>query len=578
MRLSDIIADHLKSIGVEHVFCLTGGASLHLIHSINNSDINCLPMQHEQAAAMAADGYSRIGDQIGVAVVTSGPGATNLITGIAGAFYDSVPCLFITGQVATFRSKQDTGVRQLGFQETDIIDICKTITKYQVKITDPKQIKYELQKAISIAKSGRPGPVLIDIPDNLQRIDLEEAQLEQFLPESETSNNDLNVDLCLNELYKAKRPMIVLGVGVKLAHAHKEVNKLINQLKIPFVPTWGAADLIDNKNQYYCGTFGTHGIRSANFAVQNSDLILSIGSRLDTKATGHPSSTFAREAKKIMVDIDQNEIDKFINTDMKIDVGICCDAKKFITKLSYSVDNTKLPKIDTWINQIGQWKQKYPIVQSDSCDAYNLFDKLSQTCQENDNIILDTGCVLAWAMQAFRCKRNQNLVHDWNNTAMGWALPASIGAYLANKNRTLCISGDGSMQMNIQELATIHRNQFPIKIIVLNNNGHSMIKQTQDQWLNSNYISSSVEGGLPSIRFSKVAQGYQIPSYTMSLDRELLDFLQQFLNYDGQQLLEISVNPDDRVKTQVKFGRPLEDLEPLLPRDELSSNMIIQEI
>jgi acetolactate synthase-1/2/3 large subunit len=576
VKLSDYIAQYLLDIGIKHVFCLSGGASLHLIHSCNDLGLKCIVNQHEQASAMCADGYARASNNIGVAITTSGPGATNLITGIAGAYYDSIPCLFITGQTATFRLKKDTGVRQKGFQETDIVNICKEFTKYAVQITDPSNIKYELEKAIWIAKDGRPGPVLIDIPDDIQRKFIVPYSIRCYTPPPIQESN-IEIDKCLSEIYKAKRPVIILGAGIKLSDAKIEARQLVDKLKFPFVPTWGAVDVIDNSSQYYCNTFGTHGTRVGNFTVQNADLIISIGSRLDTKATGYPVNTFARNAKKIMVDIDQTEINKFDNEKL-IDIGVCTDAKNFISQLLSKINIQKINNIKNWIDQIKQWKNNYTIVDNNIYDSYNFFDDLSDLCCLNDNIVLDTGCTLAWALQAFRCKGSQILMHDWNNTAMGWALPAAIGAYVHNNQRTICVAGDGSMQMNIQELATINRNNLPIKIIVMNNYGHSMIKQTQEQWLDSEYIASSIEGGLPKIDFCSIGNAYGIPSQCHNLSKKMILDLKSFLESNGAGLFEILVNPDERVKTQVKFGRPLEDLEPLLSREEMSNNMIVDMI
>lgn len=579
MKLADYLAKLLREKGVGDIFCISGGASLHLIHGFKNAGVNCVCGQHEQACAMAADGYTRAKGDIGVAVSTSGPGATNLVTGIAGAYYDSIPCLFITGQVATFRSKGDTGVRQMGFQETNIIDICKTFTKYTAQITDPSKIRLEIEKAIHVAKSGRPGPVLIDIPDDIQRAIIDEESLPSFTP-PKVKHPDISkeISLCIKEIKNSTRPVIVLGAGVKLGGATSEINRLIKKLKFPFVPTWGAADVVDNSSPYYAGTFGTHGTRAANFCVQNSDLVLSIGSRLDTKATGHPASTFARSAKKVMVDIDTSEINKFKQKEMNIDIGICSDAKYFTEKLLESLNDTEIPDVNEWLSTVSSWKKNYSSLPDEGYDPYSLFDSLSDLCLSKDNIVLDTGCVLAWAMQSFRCKEGQILMHDWNNTAMGWAMPAAMGAYLANKNRTICISGDGSMQMNIQELATIKRYNMPIKMFVLNNDGHAMIRQTQDQWLNSEYIASSVEGGLPSIDFCSIGKSYGIDSVRYNLNEELPEKINEFLSKEGPCLCEIMVDPSYRVKTQVKFGRPIEDLEPLLPRDEFFNNMIVETI
>ena len=314
MKLSDYVASFLAAQGIRCVFVITGGAVAHLIDSVaKNPNIDYICTQHEQAAAMAADACSRITGNIGAAIATSGPGATNLITGVCCAYYDSIPVIYITGQVATFRSSKGMGVRQLGFQEADIVNIFRPLTKYAVWIDDPRRIRYELEKATHIAKSGRPGPVLVDLPDDLQRVDIDPDELESFVPEPE--NKDLHrleeqVESCIQLLENAKRPVVILGWGIRLGKAEKEAIEFVNKLGFPILPTWATMDMLPSNHPLVVGSFGFHGTRYGNFTVQNADLVLSIGSRLDTHLTGSPITTFAREAKKIVVDVDINELNK----------------------------------------------------------------------------------------------------------------------------------------------------------------------------------------------------------------------------------------------------------------------------
>ena len=336
-KVSDVVAEVLIEEKISHVFAISGGASLHLIHSLaDNENIQYICNHNEQASAMAADGYSRVSGKTGVAVTTSGPGATNLITGICCSYYDSIPSLFITGQVSTMRMKGDTGVRQIGFQETPIVDIAQEITKYAYTIVDPEEIRYQLQKALHIAKSGRPGPVLVDIPDDLQRELVDPLKLKNFqapaaqeLPHLKNSLQDT-----MDSIMNSRRPILIAGWGVHLSDTEAEFLKFAESFNIPIALTWGAADLIPFDHDLYVGTFGTHGNRHANFAVQNADLIISLGSRLDTKSTGSPVNTFAREAKKIMIDIDINELNKFQYFDLKFDQLIHCDLKDFFNNFS----------------------------------------------------------------------------------------------------------------------------------------------------------------------------------------------------------------------------------------------------
>jgi acetolactate synthase-1/2/3 large subunit len=583
MKLSDYVASFLADQGIRHVFAISGGASLHLIHSIADTPgTSFVCPQHEQAGAMAADGYARATGKLGAALATSGPGATNLLTGVCCAYYDSVPVLFITGQVSTFRSKRDTGVRQIGFQETDTVDVFRPVTKYAVQVDRPERIRYELEKAAHIAQSGRPGPVLIDIPDDVQRAQVDRAALIGFTPPPSARRPGLReaVERCREWLQEAKRPVVILGWGVRLAGAAPAARQAVERLGVPVAPTWALADLLPSDHRLRIGTFGTHGTRHANFAVQNADLILSVGSRLDTKATGSPPATFAREARKIVVDIDLAELNKFSRYGLNIDLPIAADAREFFEALGAVADDG--PSIDNWLQQIDTWKRLWPVCpdawrEEKDVNPYAFVKALSTHCAEGETIFLDTGCTLAWTMQAFDFKEGQRIFHDWNNTAMGWALPAGIGASFALGRRpVVCVTGDGSLQMNIQELATIVRHDLPIKIFLLNNHGHSMIQQTQDQWLGARYLASSVSGGLADPNYLAIAQAYGLRTLSASRNAELADVIAETLLTAGPVFCHVDVRPEHRVIPQVKFGRPNEDPEPLLPRHEFLANMIVK--
>jgi acetolactate synthase I/II/III large subunit len=587
MKLSDYIADFLSEKKISHVYVLQGGAAAHLIDSLaKNDSINYICMQHEQACAMAADAQARVTGDIGVAVTTSGPGATNLITGICSAYYDSIPVVYITGQVSTSRNKGDTGVRQIGFQETEIVPMVETITNYAVYLNDPHRIRYELEKAFYLAKEGRAGPVLIDVPDDFQREQVNPDEMESFIPPPVTSNNQQGladqIERCIELIQKCKRPAIIFGAGIYLSKAQKEAKHLLNALEFPLVPTWAAADFLASDHPLSVGTFGTHGTRYANNTVQNADLILSIGSRLDTKATGTPITTFAREAKKIVVDIDIHELNKFEKFGLVIEENIQCDAKIFLQALNEKIAKIKKPDISEWLLKISEWKNKYPICPSEyytekDVNPYVFVKSLSKECEEGDNIIIDTGCCVAWMMQAFDFKENQRLLHDWNNTAMGWAIPASIGAAFEKKNqRIICVIGDGSLQMNIQELSTIIQHQLPIKIFILNNGGYSMIRQTQDQWLDSKYEASSKEGGLVFPNFIKISEAYGFKTVNITSNQGMNEYIKETLSGLDPVICNVEIPATHRVIPLAKFGYPNEDQEPLLSRSEFFKNMIIE--
>ena len=588
MKLSDYVAQFLAERGVRQVFAITGGASVHLIDSIAKCPgIDFVCPQHEQAGAMAADAYARVTGSFGVAISTSGPGATNMITGICCAYYDSVPVLYITGQVSTFRSKGTTGVRQIGFQETDIVPMCRHITNYAVHLRDARQVRYELEKACYMACCGRPGPVLIDIPDDLQRADVQVDGLSGFVPPVEASHDACPdevaalVAACVELLCKSTRPVLVLGWGVHLSGAEEVARALVRRSGMPVAPTWAAADIVGSDDRHCVGTFGTHGTRHGNFAVQNADLILSVGSRLDTKATGSPPSTFARGARKIMIDIDGTEIRKFSAMGMSVDLSVACDAKMFLALLVERLEDVRLPSIDDWLDRIAEWKRRYPscpheYYSESGLNPYVFVKELAKATSENATIVVDTGCTVAWMMQAFEFKPGQRLYHDWNNTAMGWALPASIGASFAlGKKEIICVTGDGSLQMNIQELATVVRHKLPVKIFLLNNRGYSMVRQTQEQWFDSRYTATSVEGGLGFPDFGKVAAAYGLPVQDITQVSEIAARVETALRLDGPVFCSVEIDPANRVVPQVKYGRPNEDAEPLLDRDEFLRNMLV---
>jgi len=585
MKLSDYVAKFLADQGIRHVFAISGGASVHLIDSIEKEEnIEFICPQHEQAGAMAADAYSRITGNLGAAVSTSGPGATNMITGIGCAYYDSVPVIFITGQVTTFRLKRDSGVRQMGFQETDVVDMCKPITKYANRLDDATDIRYELEKACYLAKSGRPGPVVLDIPDNLQREDIDPNQLRAFTlvnEEKSFSNLDDVVEKCIHYINDAQRPVLIVGWGIHLSSAADSARVLIELLGIPVLPTWAMGDLLPADHHLVVGAFGTHGTRYGNFAVQNADLVISIGARIDTRAAGSPRTTFARAAKKVIVDIDINELNKFEALGLKVDLLIHADAKEFIRLMNQKADQVEKQDISAWLDQISKWKDRFPIClpeyyQEEEVNPYVFVKELSENAVEGDVIFVDTGCALAWMMQAFEYKANQRMFHDFNNTAMGYALPASIGASLALDNaNVICVTGDGSLQMNIQELATVIRHQLPIKIFLINNHGYSMIRQTQDQWLESKYNASSVDGGLAFPNLINVAQAYGFETVNIEKNSEITEGIKKSLDSNGPIFCNVEISSEHRVIPQTKFGRPIEDGEPLLSRDVFFENMIV---
>ncbi|MEQ8331569.1 thiamine pyrophosphate-binding protein [Nisaea sp.] len=587
MKLSDYVVDFLARRGVDKAFAITGGASIHLIHSLGeHPDAGYICMHHEQACGMAADAYARVSKAgIGVAIATSGPGATNLITAIGCSWFDSIPVLYITGQVTRFRFKGDTGVRQIGFQETDIVPMVQPIVKYAAQVTDPAMIRFELEKALHIAKEGRPGPVLIDLPDDVQRLDIDPASLQGFsTPEhARASELDDSIDRILDLLAHAERPVLVTGAGIRLSGGELEIRTLQELLQIPVAPSWATMDMWPSDSPFTIGGFGTHGTRAGNFAVQNADFILAVGARLSTRETGSPLSSWAREARVAIVDIDAAELAKFERFGKSVDVACKADARDFLQAMIGRVESKNdLPAWPDWVQRIADWKSRYPVVSEDQLseqpiNPYAFFSQINDILADDEIIFVDTGCSLAWLMQAFRFNGRQRAIHDFNNTAMGYALPAAIGGWLAGDGRPVtCIVGDGSMMMNVQELATVASYKIPLKIIIINNNGYSMVQQTQEQWLDSKYYATSSEGGLQFPDFVALARSFGLPAIKVDANDSCIKRIEDQFASNEAAVIDVHIDRWHRVIPQSRFGRPIEDSEPLLERSEFLENMIVK--
>jgi len=578
IKVSDYIVKYLTEQNIDKAFVIQGGAVAHIIDSIaKNPKIKYITCQHEQACAMAADAYSRVSHKLGVAIATSGPGATNLITGIANAYYDSIPTIFITGNVASFRQSDLMNVRQYGFQETNIVKIVESITKYSVRIDNPYNIKAELDKAFYIANSNRKGPVLIDIPDDFQRTFIDEKKLTKNYKHKEKRKKvSINFDKILYLLKNAKRPVLVFGNGILSSKSENLAVKLSEKLNIPTLYSWPLKGIFDYSHKLNYGSFGTNSLRYGNFIIQNSDLIISIGHRLDTHATGSIKD-FARESKIIMIDIDENELQKFQKLGKKIDLSICTEAHSFLKQSLKKIDFIfKDKKWLTYCNTIKKKYSKIPLSNYKFVSPYKFFNQLSKLCKKRTIFTGDTGANLVYLFNNLEEKKDQKFISAFNNTPMGYSLPASIGAALSStKSKIICCIGDGGMQMNIQELATIKYYKLPITIIVFNNYGHGMIKQTQDDWFNSKYHASSSTKGLPKLNFSKIAKAYGIKSFRIKSDREL-DLLSKNFKTKAPLLIEVILDEELRVEPMLQYGRPIEDANPLINRNDFLNSMIIE--
>ncbi len=583
MKLSDYVVDYLVGLGTRDVFMVIGGACAHLAHSLHDrQDIRYVCVQHEQAGAMAVEAYSRLTGRLGAMLVTSGPGATNLITGICGAWFDSIACLFLTGQVNTHEQRGPRPVRQVGFQETDIVSIVKPITKYATMIDHPERIRYELQKATYIARCGRPGPVLLDIPLDIQRADIDPNRLEGFdAPDSEDALSiqelQANVTQCVESLESAQRPVLLVGGGIRLANAQQEIRQVADRLGIPIVVSWSGFDLIAFNHPLSIGHLGVYGSRAANFTVQNSDLLLSVGSRLDTRQTGGKPSTFARQAKKIMVDIDPGELHKRRGLDA--DLAIAVDAKRFLQVLLESLPKKHQRAITSWVQRTQQWKRQYPTVlpeyfrQERNVNPYVFIKTLSAVLDAEAVVITDCGANLTWTIQAFEVKENQRVLSTFGNSPMGYSFAAAIGAAIGLNRTIICIIGDGGFQMNIQELQTVFHYKLPIKTFILNNHSYGIIKQFQDMYFNSVYVGSGEGYSCPD--FVKVVEAYGIATARISSHSSLTEQIHQVLRQPGPVVCDVVLNDDAKLTPRLEFGKSIEDQTPYLSREEFMSNMIV---
>lgn len=579
MNLSDYVLHFLEKKKVKKVFLITGGAICFLVDAFSrNKKINYISVAHEQAAAMMADSYSRLGPNFSCTMATSGPGATNLITGIACSYFDSIPALHITGQVNTYEQqkshKSTKKVRQVGFQETDIVSISKPVTKFSYQLKKPSEIRYILEKAYHLATSGRPGPVLIDIPMNFQKEVVNPQKLKSYKVKKNQNFLNLKKEIkkIVNLLIKSEKPVIILGGGIKYGKAEKELIYFLNKFKIPIVTTWSGVDLLDHKNTNYIGNIGVYGSRASNFSVQNSDLILCLGTRLDTRVTGGNPKSFARDAIKILVDIDKEEIGK--KRGLEVDLKIKTDVKNFL--INYNKYNKiKISKKD-WLTRCKDWKKKYPIIQKKFfnekkyINPYVLMGELSKILTSKDIIIADDGGHLTWTLQSFRVKKGQKLFSAFGNSPMGYALPASIGASILKKQRIICIDGDGSIQINLQELHTIDKLKLPIKVFILNNNGYGIIKQFQGLYLNNRFEATGK--GVSNPDFKKISLAFNI-DYNLLKTHNDLKKLKKIIFSKKAEVIEINIKSNQKIIPKLQFGKPIEDLSPLLPRNEFLKNM-----
>ena len=590
MKISDYVMKFISDLGVKKVFYVSGGGAMHLNDSLGkNENLTGICMLHEQGASIAAESYARIVEGYGVCLVTSGPGGTNAITGLAGAYYDGIPVIFISGQVKRADLVGNQKIRQFGIQEADIVSIAKPISKYAVQIKEPEDIKYELEKASKIAVSGKPGPVWIDIPLDIQATDIDIDTLEGFnevMEEYPCKKED--IDKVIELFNKAERPVMLIGNGIRMAKAVNEIRDLYDLLAIPVLTSWNGVDLIEDNHPLFYGRPGAVGHRHANFIQQNADFVLTIGSRLNLLSTGYNFDSFLEKANHIMVEIDKYEMEKkSVHPKLKIN----CDAKSFIQALLNRKDELNLEKRTKWIEHCNKLREKYPIFIQEQepregyVSTYDLVNEVSNQMTENDIYqFTSSGTSVDIAMKVFRIKKGQRAFLTKGLAAMGYDLPASIGSCIAsNKKRTVCITGDGSIAMNMQELEVLKRLNLPVKIFVVDNNGYSMIYGSQNGNFKGHLTGCTKESGLTLPDMKRIAEAFGIRGMHIDNEEELHNKVVEALEYDGPVICTVKADITQKIlPKQTNYmredgqmaSRPLEDMTPLLDRDEFENNLL----
>jgi acetolactate synthase I/II/III large subunit len=596
IKLSDWIFRFIADLGVKHVFMVTGGGAMHLNDSLGQqSEIEYVCTLHEQAAAMAAESYAKVTGGLGVCLVTAGPGGTNAITGVAGAWLDSTPMLVLSGQAKRADLKGSSGVRQMGVQEVDIVSMVAPITKYAVTVMEPLDIRYHMEKAVRLACSGRPGPVWLDLPLDVQGAAIDETLLRAFDPTGNTVHERAPdgqiaaaVGRAIALLNQAERPVVLVGNGVRLGGARAAMRDLIERLGLPVLTTWPAHDMVPDDHPLMVGRPGPMAPRGANFTLQNSDWLLALGARLDLVVTGYAPQNFARAAKKIMVDIDEAELRKMNGT---VDVPVCADVKDFVDEMLRQCGGVKRRDRSGWDARWREWRTKYPVVVPeyrglpDGVSTYVLAEAISEASAADDVIVSgSSGAGIEIFCLAMKLVEGQRLFLTTALGAMGNGLPGLVGACLANgRRRTICVDGDGGLQLNIQELETVRRLQLPIKLFVLNNDGYASIRTSQSRYFGRLAGADATSGvTLPPLR--KVVEAHGLPYSCIDTDRGLTDRVRDVLDSAGPMVVEVMTPREEprapslssmRKADGSMVSKPLEDLWPFLPREEFLSNMLI---
>ncbi|MHC5347907.1 thiamine pyrophosphate-binding protein [Metapseudomonas furukawaii] len=590
-RVADYIADFIAGLGVEHVFLLPGGGAMHLNDAVGKHErLEVVACHHEQAAAIAAEAYCRINENLGVAMVTTGPGATNAVTAVAGAWIESVPLLVVSGQVKRADLLRGAPLRQRGVQEVDIVSVVTPITKYAVTIERPEDIRRELERAAFLARDGRAGPVWVDVPLDVQGAPIDPASLEGWQPDPAPA---ATLDPALLEqvrrlLEGAERPLILAGHGVRLSGAAKAFRNLVEALGVPVVTTWNAMDLLPHEHPLYVGRPGVVALRAPNFAVQNADLLIAIGCRLDNIITAYAPRDFARAARKVVVDVDTHEIDKL---DMPIEVAISSDAGDLIAALGESLGDARFRR-SQWLERCADWKARYgvndgkPFPVEGPISHFQFADALSDAVPADTLVSTgSSGLAVEVFYTVFRNRPGQRVFLTSGLGAMGYGLPAAIGACFANGRKPMvAVESDGSLQLNLQELATLRGFDLPICLVVMNNGGYASIRNTQRNYFEGRYVGTGPEAGLWMPDLEELARAYHLPFKRIRHIAELAPGLAEAMAQPRPMIVEVMLQKDEALSPKVAAvpqadgsmtSMPLEDMSPLLPLEQLQAEMLV---
>jgi len=584
MKASDYIIDFIHKQGTDHVFGYIGGAITHLVDSMDKMTIvKYIQVYHEQTAALAAEGYAKNSGKTGVAMATSGPGATNLMTGIADAYFDSVPVVFITGQVNTYEFKYNKPIRQQGFQETDIVSIVRPITKYATIISDPQKIRYELEKAFYMANEGRPGPVVLDIPMDIQRAEIDPEKLEGFSPKKEgTQTTEEISEKAFQEvvtLFKqSKRPIILAGGGIIRGKAEKELLRFAKNNRIPVVTSLMGKGCFPEDDDLFVGVIGAYGNRCANISLANSDLLFALGSRMDTRQIGTLLKSFLRGGKIIHVDLDKNEIE---HHRLEHRIKIRSDVKTFLEKMNNRREAKEAQA--EWLSYVRKTKEKYSQVKEVEKNCanklpYEIMWLIDKYAKEDQMYCVDVGQNQMFAFQALQIRGNQKFFTSGGLAPMGCAVPFAVGASFSDekKKNIIVITGDGGLHMSVQALMLISQYDLPIKVIVMNNYALGMITQFQDLYFDKKKVGTTKKGGYVVPNFKALAKAYYLPYY--KVDKKNLATYREIIEKPGPCFIEVVIRGATEVYPKLEVNNPIEDISPKLSREELKESMIIDPI